>query len=101
MSNMTYKQAAAVLRNPMENMCVVNADENPEVVLRSAFVEALDMALEALEKLDKIAPVGDVDPEWYEKLSELELDYEPKADGSAWYRADDVWACIEDPTEEA
>lgn len=35
--------------------------------------------------------------DWYERLSQLEYNYHPKKDGEAWYRAEDVWACIEAP----
>ena len=57
------------------------------------------LMLKAAEALEKIAPVGDVYPDWYSRLSELDYDYDPVKDGTPWYRADDVWACIEEASE--
>lgn len=37
-----------------------------------------------------------VKADWYERLSDLDYNYNPVKDGKPWYRADDVWACIEE-----
>ena len=44
---------------------------------------------EALEVLKKVA-------DGYERLSVLDYNYNPVKDGTPWYRAVDVWACIEE-----
>ena len=88
---MSYKEAAEVLKRPDVHLEIWE----DTVVLTSAYVGAIEVALEALEKLQKIGPVGDVYPDWYERLSELDYNYRPVADKDPWYRADDVWACIE------
>lgn len=93
---MSYKEAAEVLRRPVENMKIWE----DTIVLTSAHVRAIELALEALEKLDGIAPVGDVYPDWYERLSHLDYEYRPFKDKHPWYRAKDVWACIEPGSEE-
>lgn len=93
---MTYKEAAEVLKRPDLNMKIWE----DEIVLTSNHVEAIELALEALEKIQKIAPVGDVYPNWYDRLSNLDYDYQPIADKDPWYRAKDVWACIEPVSEE-
>lgn len=92
MANMTYKEAIDVLRNPDKNMKIW---EDTVVIMTSAFVKAIELALEALEKIDKIAPVGDVHPDWYDRLSVLDYEYHPEPDGEPWYHARDVWAAIE------
>lgn len=85
--NMSYKVAADILRR--------------DDVSVSARVEAIKVALEALDKLDRIAPVGNVYPDWYDRLSNLEYNhYYSEKDGEPWYRAKDVWACIEPVSEE-
>ena len=33
--------------------------------------------------------------DWYDRLGNLEFNYHPVDDSTAWYRAKDVWACIE------
>lgn len=38
---------------------------------------------------------GNIRPDWYERLMELPYDYHPKEDGDAWFKAHDVWACID------
>lgn len=88
---MSYKEAAEVLKRPDVHLEIWE----DTVVLTSAYVGAIEVALEALEKLQKIGPVGDVYPDWYERLSKLDYNYHPVADKDPWYRADDVWACIE------
>lgn len=35
-------------------------------------------------------------PDWYSRLEELDYNYDPVKDGTPWYRAEDVWACIEE-----
>lgn len=40
-----------------------------------------------------------VHPDWYERLSKLEFEYDPVKNGEPWYRAEDVWACIEEVSE--
>ena len=43
-----------------------------------------------------------IDANALDALEELEYDYVPVRDGCAWYRAADVWACIESqPTVDA
>jgi hypothetical protein len=37
-----------------------------------------------------------VRPDWYERLSELDYEYNPVKDGMPWYRAEAVWNCIEE-----
>ncbi len=44
--------------------------------------------------------LGKVHPDWYERLSDLDYDYDPVKDGTPWYRAEDVWACIEEVAHE-
>ena len=88
---MTYKEAIEVLRHPCENLRVWE----DTLVLTSAHVGAIELALEALEKIDKIAPVGDVHPDWYDRLGNLDYEYHPEPDGEPWYHAHDVWAAIE------
>ena len=39
-------------------------------------------------------------PDWYSRLEELDYNYDPVKDGEPWYRAKDVWACIEPVSEE-
>ena len=95
--SMSYKEAAEVLKRPDLNMKIWEG----EVVLTSAHVEAIELVLEALDKLQKIAPVGNVYPDWYNRLSNLEYQYYySEKDGEPWYRAKDVWACIEPISEE-
>ena len=40
-----------------------------------------------------------VHPDWYSRLEELDYDYDPVKDGTPWYRAEDVWACIEEVSD--
>ena len=40
-----------------------------------------------------------VHPDWYERLEKLDYNYNPVKDGTPWYRAEDVWACIEEVAE--
>ena len=97
MNVLSYKEAAEILKRPDLNMRIWEG----EVVLTSDHVGAIEVALEALEKLQKIAPVGDVYPDWYDRLSNLEYKYYAmEKDGEPWYRAKDVWACIEPVSEE-
>lgn len=43
-----------------------------------------------------------IDANALDALEDLDYDYSPVRDGSAWYRAADVWACIEsEPTVDA
>jgi hypothetical protein len=43
-----------------------------------------------------------IDANALDELEELDYDYAPVRDGCAWYRAADVWACIESqPTVDA
>ena len=43
-----------------------------------------------------------IDADALDALEELEYDYAPVRDGCAWYRAADVWSCIENqPTVDA
>ena len=93
---MSYKEAVEVLKNPVDNINVSMFSGIPEVVLTSAHVKAIELALEALETLQKLAPVGNVYPDWYKRLSDLDYEYAPVKDGEPWYRADDVWGCIEE-----
>lgn len=88
---MTWKEAIEVLKNPEANMRVWE----DTVVLTGNHVEAIELALEALEKIDKISPVGDVHPDWYNRLSLVDYEYHPEPDGEPWYHARDVWAAIE------
>jgi hypothetical protein len=37
-----------------------------------------------------------VHSDWYERLENLDYNYDPVKDGTPWYRAEDVWACIEE-----
>lgn len=39
--------------------------------------------------------------DWYDRLSHLDFVYDPKPDGDPWYKADDVWACIDPGRKEA
>lgn len=95
--SMSYKEATEVLKRPDIHL---NIWEDT-VVLSSAYVKAIELALEALEKLVRIAPVGNVYPDWYDRLSNLEYNYYySEKDGEPWYRAKDVWACIEPVSEE-
>lgn len=41
----------------------------------------------------------EVHPDWYERLENLDYNYDPVKDGTPWYRAEDVWACIEEVSE--
>jgi hypothetical protein len=97
---MTYKEAIEVLKKPVDNINISMFSGTPEVVLTSAHVRAIELALEALGKMQSIAPVGNVYPDWYKRLSDLNYDYDPVKDGNPWYRAEDVWACIESIPEE-
>lgn len=61
----------------------------------------------AADRLDELAGLGDkptggenVYPDWYKRLGELDYIYQPECDGEAWYRADAVWACIEETKDE-
>lgn len=94
---MSYKEATEVLKRPDVHLGIWE----DTVTLTSAYVEAIELALEALDKLDRIVPVGDVYPDWYERLSDLEYNYYcMEKNGEPWYRAKDVWACIEPISEE-
>lgn len=60
----------------------------------------VELAATRLEALVKIVPADNVYPDWYERLSSLDYNYSPVADKDPWYRAEDVWACIESVSEE-
>lgn len=48
------------------------------------------------DALELLKSREDVHPDWYERLEKLDYDYNPVKDGTPWYKADAVWACIED-----
>lgn len=97
MNMLSYAEAAEILKRPDLNMRIWEG----EVVLTSDHVRAIEVALEALDKIQRIAPVGDVYPDWYNRLSNLEYNYYClEKNGEPWYRAKDVWACIEPVSEE-
>lgn len=48
------------------------------------------------EAADKLEDREGVHPDWYDRLSELDHNYNPVKNGEPWYRASDVWACIEE-----
>ena len=61
----------------------------------------------AADRLDELAGLGDkptdredVYPDWYDRLSKLEYTYDPMKNGEPWYRADEVWGCIEGETKD-
>ena len=60
----------------------------------------VELAATRLAALAVIVPADDVYPDWYERLSDLDYNYDPGKDGTPWYRAKDVWACIEPVSEE-
>lgn len=65
---------------------------------------AIDMIEEAVKNVQIVETHGAyptrevINADWYERLSVLEYVYNPGDDGP-WYRAGDVWACI-DPGRE-
>ena len=61
----------------------------------------IDLAATRLEALEKIVPTDNIYPDWYKRLSDLEYNYYcMEKNGEPWYRAKDVWACIEPVSEE-
>lgn len=48
------------------------------------------------EALEVLRSREGVRPDWYSRLEELDYNYDPVKDGEPWYRAEDVWACIEE-----
>ena len=93
--DMTWKEAIAEL-NTFDGVTIGVLDGEPEILYSSRFVKALELAIEALKKIASITPVGDVHPDWYDRLSKLEYNhYCAEMGGEPWYRAKDVWACIE------
>lgn len=61
----------------------------------SAWINMTADRLDVLSDID----VGDregVFPNWYERLKNLDYNYHPEKDGEPWYRAADVWVCIEE-----
>lgn len=97
---MSYEEVIKELET-LNGVMIEIRDGAAELTLSGRFVLALEVAREALAKIQKIAPVGDVYPDWYERLSSLEYNYYcMEKNGEPWYRAKDVWACIEPVSEE-
>lgn len=97
---MSYEEVIKELES-LNGVTIGIQDGQAELTLSGKFVLALEIAREALRKIASIAPVGDVYPDWYERLSNLEYNYYySEKDGEPWYRAKDVWACIEPVSEE-
>lgn len=92
---MSYEEVIKELES-LNGVTIGILDGQAEIMLSGDFVLALEIAREALRKIASIAPVGDVYPDWYDRLSNLEHEYSPVKDGEPWYRAKDVWACIEE-----
>ena len=61
---------------------------------------AIDMIEESVKKVQIVETHGAyphrerINADWYDRLSTLEYVYNPSNDGP-WYKADDVWACID------
>lgn len=77
-----------------------------DLISRSALLAELSARLSIVERVgvEEIvmgvpAVCENVYPDWYERLSRLEFEYDPVKNGEPWYRAEDVWACIEEVAE--
>lgn len=74
-----------------------------DLISRSAVLAALSSRLSIVnmigvaEIVESVPAVcEDVRPDWYQRLSDLDYVYNPEPNGEPWYRAKDVWACIEE-----
>lgn len=77
-----------VIRKDITDDMLRHALAMPTMILPSVLGE------ESVEVIPHLYEGETIFTDWHERLSQLEYIYTPGDDGP-WYRADDVWACID------
>lgn len=73
-----------------------------DLISRRAVLAALSSRLSIVDMVrvaEIVKSVPGVCADWYQRLSDLDYVYNPEPNGEPWYRAKDVWSCIEEATE--